>query len=80
MMKPDLILITSPDCHLCLHARSVLSELSLSAREIDVESQEAANLAERGIPLTFLPVLLDGERLVAYGRFSSRRLSKDLAR
>ncbi len=79
-MKPDLILITSPDCHLCLHARSVLSGLSLSAREIDVESQEAADFGERGIPLTFLPVLLDGGRLVAYGRFSQRRLSKDLAR
>ena len=36
-------------------------------------------LAARGVPLAFLPVLSDGERAIAYGRLSERRLQKDLA-
>ena len=73
-----LVLVTGEDCHLCEHGRKVLAELGVGAREIAVDSSEASVLAERGIPLAFLPVLTDGGRLIAYGRFSARRLTKDL--
>lgn len=74
----QLLLVTAADCHLCEHARAVLAELGVGVREIPVHSAEAGGLAEHGIPLAFLPVLTDGERLIAYGRFSARRLRKDL--
>lgn len=70
--------MTSHDCHLCEHGRGVLDALGLEAREIDVESGEAQDLAAGGVPLAFLPVLWDGERVVAYGRFSEKRLRREL--
>ena len=73
-----LTLVTTDDCHFCEHAREVLAALGVAPREISVESPEAAGLAERGIPLAFLPVLTDGERVIAYGRFSEKRLRKEL--
>ncbi|MBW4078260.1 MAG: hypothetical protein HIU84_07080 [Acidobacteria bacterium] len=73
----DLLYITANDCHLCDHSRSVLDQLGVERRELNVESDEAMALAERGIPLTFLPVLTDGERVFAYGRFSAKRLSAE---
>jgi|ACXJ01.1.fsa_nt_gi Glutaredoxin-like domain (DUF836). len=79
--KSEFLLITSSTCHLCSRARSVLTALSLEVQEIDVDSTEAVELATQEIPLTLLPVLLEkiGEeiRVVAYGRFSERRLRKD---
>ena len=78
MAENNLLLITGADCHLCEHARSVLAELSLPVREIDVESDEAGALADHGVPLAFLPVLWDGKRVVAYGRLSEGRLRRDL--
>jgi glutaredoxin len=78
MTGSDLRLVTSHDCHLCVHGRSVLNQLGLAAREIDVESDEARALADRGAPLSFLPVLIDGDHVVAYGRFSEKRLRKEL--
>lgn len=57
----------------------MLAELDVNAREIDVDSDEAAALASAGVPLAFLPVLTDGARVLAYGRFSERRLRKELA-
>ena len=74
-----LILVSGDECHLCEHARGVLRALGVVAREIQVDSDEAAVLASRGVPLAFLPVLTDGERVIAYGRFSEKRLRKDLA-
>jgi hypothetical protein len=74
----DLLLVTSEGCHLCEHARTTLASLGLQARELSVESEVARRLASQGVPLAFLPVLLDGTRLVAYGRLSERRLRKDL--
>ena len=78
MGERRFVLITSSDCHLCAHARSVLAGLGLEAREVDVDSAEAKELATDGVPLAFLPVLMDGRRLLAYGRLSERRLRKDL--
>lgn len=73
-----LLLVTGEDCHLCEHAHDVLDELGLAVRELEVASDEADALARRGIPLAFLPVLTDGERVIAYGRLSEKRLRRDL--
>lgn len=74
----QLLYVTGVDCHLCEHGREVLAGLELDIRELDVESPEAEALGERGIALSFLPVLTDGERVLAYGRLSERRLRKEL--
>lgn len=74
-----LILVTGRDCHLCEHGRQVLAGLDVRAREIDVDGDEAASLAARGVALAFLPVLTDGVRVLGYGRLSERRLRKELA-
>jgi len=75
----QLVLVTADACHLCERAHGVLENLGIDARELDVSSDEARTLAERGVPLSFLPVLTDGERVIAYGRFSEKRLRKELA-
>ena len=73
-----LILVTGDDCHLCERGREVLSGLGIDAREVAADGDEATELAARGIPLGFLPVLTDGARLIAYGRFSEKRLRREL--
>lgn len=74
------MLVTTSDCHFCDHAHEVLDGLGLESRDVDVGSDEARALAGRGIPLAFLPVLTDGRRVIAYGRFSARHLRKVLER
>ena len=76
-MKP-LIYVTSEDCHLCDHGRAVLDELGVVRRELTVDSEEAAALAAQGIALAFSPVLTDGIRVIAYGRFSAQHLRREL--
>jgi glutaredoxin len=78
MTDQDLVLVTSNDCHLCTHGHDVLAHLGIAARDVDVDSEEAQELANAGAPLSFLPVLWDGKRVVAYGRFSEKRLRKEL--
>ena len=56
----------------------MLQQLGVETRDLDVASNEAQTLTERGLPLAFLPVLTDGERVLAYGRFSERRLRREL--
>ncbi len=73
------MLITSEGCHFCDRAHEVLADVGIEAREIDVGSDEALSLADAGVPLAFLPVLWDGERVVAYGRFSEKRLRREVA-
>jgi glutaredoxin len=80
MTTHALTLVTREGCHFCAHAHEVLAELGVSLREIDAESKEAAALAAEGVPLAFLPVLWDGGRVVAYGRFSAKRLRRELGR
>ena len=75
-----LVFVTAPDCHLCEHGREVLDALEVERREISAESDEAARLAARGIPLAFLPVLTDGASVIGYGRLSEKRLRKELVR
>ncbi len=79
-MSAELVFVTARDCHLCEHGRDVLASLGVEARELSVESEEADALAARGVPLAFLPVLTDGERVIAYGRFSRQRLRRELGR
>ena len=79
MERPSLLLITAADCRLCAHAREVLARLGREAREVDIDSGEARELAATGVPLAFLPVLWDGSRVLGYGRLSERRLRRDLA-
>ena len=78
-MTSALTLITSDDCYLCERARALLDELAVEVREISIDSAEARGFADRGFALAFLPVLTDGRRVVAYGRFSEKRLEKELA-
>jgi glutaredoxin len=75
----ELLLVTTDDCHFCARAHEVLAALQVDAREISVDSTEAVALAARAIPLSFLPVLTDGRRVLAYGRFSEKRLCRELA-
>ena len=74
-----LTFVTTEDCHLCGHGREVLDALGIARDEITVDSAEAEQLAAAGIPFSFLPVLTDGRRVIAYGRFSEKRLRKELA-
>jgi hypothetical protein len=78
MTGQELVLVTSHDCHLCTHGHDVIARLGLAAREVDVDSEEAQALAEAGVPLSFLPVLWGEGRVVAYGRFSEKRLRREL--
>lgn len=75
----ELVLVTTDDCHFCEHARIILASLGVPAHEISVDSEEARALAARGVALAFLPVLTDGSRVIAYGRFSESRLRNELA-
>lgn len=73
-----LLYVTTEDCHFCERGRTVLDSLGVERREISLDSDEAARLAGAGVPLSFLPVLTDGKRMIAYGRFSEKRLRKEL--
>ena len=73
-----LVYVTTSDCHFCERGRAVLDALGVEREEIEADSEKAERLAEHGIALSFLPVLTDGERVIAYGRFSERRLRKEL--
>ena len=76
-----LTLLTTHDCHLCSHGRSVLAELAseglLTWQEVDTDTEEGRVLAQTAPPLR--PVLLapDGH-LVAYGRLSAKALRRRL--
>ena len=75
-----LQLVTADDCHFCARARELLDRLGIRAQELAFDSPEADGLAAKGIPLAFLPVLTDGTRVIAYGRFSEKRLRRELGR
>ena len=75
----ELILVTTGDCHFCERTHLLLADLDVDVREVSADSFEAAALAALGVPLSFLPVLTDGERAIAYGRFSEKRLRKELS-
>ena len=74
----DLVLVVSADCHLCDKARALLARLGLPFREVDLEDDEAEELARRGVPVVFFPVLVDGGRVLAYGDISEVELRRAL--
>ena len=73
------MLVVSADCRLCDKARALLTRLGHSFREVDLADDEAGDLARRGVPVVFFPVLVDGERVVAYGDISESELRLGLA-
>ena len=75
----DLVLVTSPDCHLCERARILLDGLGLRYREVDLADPEAGELARRGVPVVFFPVLVAGDRVLAYGAIGEEEVLHGLA-
>jgi hypothetical protein len=73
-----LVYVTTEDCHFCEYGRGVLDRLGVTRIEIRADSEDAAALAASGIPLSFLPVLTDGQRVIAYGRLSEKRIRREL--
>ena len=71
-------MVVSADCHLCDKARALLARLGLPFREVDLEDDEAAELARRGVPVVFFPVIVDRERVLAYGDISETELRRAL--
>ena len=74
----SLVLVVSDDCRLCDGARALLRRLGIPFREVDLADDEAGELARRGVPVVFFPVLVDGERVVAYGDISEAELRRAL--
>ena len=81
-MTSRLTLVTSVDCHLCSHGRSVAlrlaSELNLEIVELAWESPEANIVRRDGVP--FPPALYAGDELLGYGRISEGGVRRRLAR
>jgi hypothetical protein len=78
----QVTLITAADCHLCEHARKVLSSIAEETRlvvsEVSWESEEGHSLVSRD-GIGFPPaVYIDGV-LAGYGRISERALRGRLA-
>ncbi len=78
--RPLYTLFTAPGCHWCERARQILATLRVSYRECDIAGDEAVAASARGAAMVFPPVLWDGNRVVAYGRFSEGHLRQELRR
>jgi glutaredoxin len=78
MTERPLVLVVSADCTLCDRARTLLGRLGIAYREVDLAEDEAGELARRGVPVVFFPVLVDGERVLAYGDISEAELQRVL--
>lgn len=73
------ILVTTPDCHLCEHARAVLrrvlAERLTAIDEVDWNGPDGKALVKRdGVP--FAPAVFVEGRLCGYGRLSEGALRK----
>jgi len=75
----ELVLVVSPDCHLCERARALLARLRVPFREVDLADEEAGELARAGVPVVFFPVLVDGLRVVAYGEITEADVRRGVA-
>lgn len=82
-MRRSVVLVTSPGCHYCGHAREVLErvadDVDLDVVEVDLASTEGAAAQKRFRPPYPPLVLIDGE-FFGYGRISERKLRKTLER
>ncbi len=81
-MITNLTLVTTADCHLCAHARSVAhrlaGELKVEITELAWESPKADVVRRDGVP--FPPALYVGDQLLGYGRISEGGVRRRLAR
>ncbi|HEX9123618.1 MAG TPA: glutaredoxin family protein [Actinomycetota bacterium] len=79
----DVIVLTSPACHLCEDALQALAELpaelGLSVREVEMLSPEGRELVERFRPSTPPGVIIDGS-LFSSGRLPRKKLRRYLER
>lgn len=78
MAERSLVLVVSADCKLCDRARALLERVGVSFREVNLADDESGDLARRGVPVVFFPVLVDGERVLAYGDISEEELRRAL--
>ena len=81
-MTTRLTLVTTADCHLCGHARSVAQRLAADLKteinEIAWESPEADVVRRDGVP--FPPALYADDELLGYGRISERVVRRRLTK
>ena len=81
-MTTRLTLVTTADCHLCGHARSVAqrlaADLNTEINEIAWESPEADVVRRDGVP--FPPALYADDELLGYGRISERGVRRRLTK
>ena len=81
-MTTRLTLVTTADCHLCGHARSVAQRLAADLKteinEIAWESPEADLVRRDGVP--FPPALYVDDELLGYGRISEGGVRRRLTR
>jgi len=79
----EVVVVTSPSCHLCEDALAALAELAaefpLSVREVDIGSAEGGRIVERYRPAMPPAVLVDGE-LFSAGRLPRGKLRRYLER
>lgn len=79
----EIVLVTSPACHLCEDAREALDEIAdafpLRIREVDIASAEGRLIVERFRPPMPPAVLVDGA-LFSAGRLPRRKLRRYLER
>lgn len=79
----QVVVVTSPACHLCEDALEGLAELAsefqLSVREVALESYEGAALFERFRPPMPPAVIVDGQ-LFSAGRLPRKKLRHRLER
>lgn len=77
----DVLLVTSPACHLCEQAKDVLERLSgdypLTWREVDMASPEGSAIV-RSSRAPFPPMIVVAGQFYGYGRLSEKKLRKDL--
>ena len=79
----EVVVVTSPACHLCEDALGALAELArefpLSVREVDIRSEEGVAFVERHRPPMPPAVLLNGA-LFSCGRLPRKKLRRLLER
>lgn len=79
----DVLVVTSPACHLCEDALEALGELAavyqLSVREASIDSQEGRAVLQRFRPPLPPFVIVDGE-LFSSGRLPRKKLRRYLDR
>jgi len=75
----EVVVVSSPACHLCQDAVETLAELSnefpLTVREVDIRSLEGEVLVRRHRPPMPPAVLVNGE-LFSSGRLPRKKLRK----